>query len=159
FTLSVVRPESCGIGGGGFMVIHLSSPPKGGGPADIAINYRETAPAGVRPDYYEKLEDPRASTHGAKAVGTPGTVAGVLYALEHYGTLDRATVLAPAIRAAEEGFQADPHYIAEARALSDTLEAMPGATTRFAFVWKHWLHEGHIEAGDLIRIPGQAEAL
>ena len=43
--LSVVRPYSCGIGGGGFMVIHLENDPRHG-TVDVALNYRETCPAG-----------------------------------------------------------------------------------------------------------------
>src|SRR5688500_17654739 len=110
FALSVVRPYSCGIGGGGFMVIHFKDDPTFG-TQSVALNYRETAPAAVGADFYEKHSDPKASTRGGGAVGVPGTVAGLLYALDHFGTLDRATVLAPAIRAAEEGFLVDEHYM------------------------------------------------
>ena len=46
FTLSVVRPFSCGIGGGGFMLISEN------GEAPVALNYRETAPNVVQADYY-----------------------------------------------------------------------------------------------------------
>ncbi len=108
FCLSVVRPFSCGIGGGGFMVISL--PPSAAHPRGraVALDYRETCPAAIGPDYYEKLPD-EASERGVHSCGVPGTVAGLLYALEHYGTLNRATVLAPAIRAAREGFVADGH--------------------------------------------------
>ena len=77
FALSVVRPFSCGIGGGGFMVIAL--PAREGKPAvTTAINYRETCPAGVGPDYYEKMGDDgkEAPKHGGKAAGTPGTMLG-----------------------------------------------------------------------------------
>ena len=50
FCLSVVRPFSCGIGGGGFMVIY--SPARDGQPSSaIALNYRETCPAGVGPEF------------------------------------------------------------------------------------------------------------
>ncbi|MEM7229160.1 MAG: gamma-glutamyltransferase [Planctomycetota bacterium] len=113
FTLSVVRPYSCGIGGGGFMTIYV--PADGETPAQcVALNYRETAPAAVAPSYYEDLrargmpDDVNRAGHHAVAI--PGTVAGLLDALDRYGTLDRATVLAPAIRAARTGFRVDADY-------------------------------------------------
>jgi gamma-glutamyltranspeptidase/glutathione hydrolase len=79
FALSVVRPESCGVGGGGFMVIRLSEPGAdrlaalGRAPAsrEVAINYREVCPAGVGPYFYEKQSDRDASTHGGTS-GFPG---------------------------------------------------------------------------------------
>ena len=58
------------------------------------------------PDYYRTLGDATASRSGHHAVAVPGTVAGLLWALLHYGTPDRSTLLAPAIRASERGF---PH--------------------------------------------------
>ena len=110
FTLSVVRPESCGLGGGGFMVIHAPAT-EGIPPTQQAIIYREQCPSAVAPLHYVRLDDDQASRFGYHASGVPGTVAGMLQVLETYGTLDRATVMAPAIRAAEKGFAADPRYI------------------------------------------------
>jgi gamma-glutamyltranspeptidase / glutathione hydrolase len=160
FTLSVVRPFSCGIGGGGFMVIAI--PPLHGKPAiNTAINYRETCPAGVGPEYYEKLgEDGKdAPKHGGKAVATPGTIAGLLYALEKYGTLDRARVLAPAIRVAREGFAADAAYVSAANETIAKFEKHPEWKTRFAFTWERFLGSGTVHEGDQIKVPEQAAAL
>ncbi|MBN4052485.1 gamma-glutamyltransferase [bacterium AH-315-K20] len=61
FVLSVVRPQSCGLGGGGFMVISLPDDPTHGRVV-AAINYRETAPAAATPDMFERTEIPHAST-------------------------------------------------------------------------------------------------
>ncbi len=111
FALSVVRPYACGIGGGGFMLIHV--PPRDGQPAQaIAINYRETCPAAIDRDYFVRLRSlgiDDASRYGAHAVAVPGTVAGLLYALEHYGTLDRRIVMTPAILMARHGTLLDKH--------------------------------------------------
>ena len=98
FTLSVVRPYSCGIGGGGFMVIYLPDDPTHGF-VQTAINYRETS-------VYDASAYSRgvSMSTGRMSVAVPGTVAGLLYALEKYGTLDRATVMGPAIAAARGGF-------------------------------------------------------
>lgn len=169
FALSVVRPESCGIGGGGFMVIHLA-PGTGRGerpgdatadarPVRTALNYREVAPAAVGPDFYEKLDDPQASVRGGRAIGVPGTVAGLLYALDRYGRLDRATVLAPAVRLAEEGFAADEYYVSSGTSLIRRFEEHPEWKERFAFVWQRYLGQGHVAAGDRIQVPEQARVL
>jgi gamma-glutamyltranspeptidase / glutathione hydrolase len=156
FALSVVRPYSCGIGGGGFMVIRFTDDPRFG-TRDIALNYREVAPAGVGPGFYE--DGSRSSTRGGAAVAVPGTVAGLLYALEHYGTMDRRAVLAPAIRLAERGFIADEHYVDSARALARQFEQNAEYKSRFRFVWERFLREGRVNVGDRIRLPEQAQAL
>jgi gamma-glutamyltranspeptidase/glutathione hydrolase len=125
---------------------------------DIAINYREMAPAAVGPDFFEQL-DADASTHGGKAVGVPGTVAGLLFALERYGTLGRRVVMAPAIRAAREGFVADQHYVDAVRETVADFEKHPEFKTRFASVWTRTLKEGKVSVGDRITNPEQARAL
>jgi gamma-glutamyltranspeptidase/glutathione hydrolase len=160
FTLSVVRPFSCGIGGGGFMVIVL--PALDGKPAVVTtINYRETCPATVGPDYYEKLgEDGKdASKHGGKAVATPGTMLGLLYALDKHGSMKRADVLAPAIRTARAGFLADAAYAKAAREAIEKFEKRPEWKARFAFMWERFLGSGTLREGDRIVLPEQAAAL
>ncbi|MGD9689755.1 MAG: gamma-glutamyltransferase [Phycisphaerales bacterium] len=166
FALSVVRPFSCGIGGGGFMVVYLREHPRmriEAGGLRAALNYRETAPAAVTPDYFEKLAgDARgrsASAIGAKAVGVPGTVAGLLEALHRWGTLDRATVMAPAIRLAREGFAVDDAYARAARAAIDGFNEHPDRKSRFTFTWRRFLGEGAVKPGDVIRLPEQADTL
>jgi gamma-glutamyltranspeptidase/glutathione hydrolase len=159
FCLSVVRPYSCGIGGGGFMLIHL--PPNDQRPQSrqIAINYRETSPATVGRDYYINLDDAEASRFGVHAVGVPGTVAGLLYVLDTYGTLDRATVLAPAIRAAEDGFAADAHFVHVAEVLRDRLAERPHLRDAGSYLLEHVCRGGELAVGDRITNPRQAKAL
>lgn len=161
FALSVVRPYSCGIGGGGFMVIHLRQHPRTG-PVTTAINYRETGPAWVTPTAFESDPDPDSPTHGPKAVCTPGTVAGLLYALEKYGTMSRAQVLAPAIRLAESGFLVDDHYANTAHHDDLVLPWFAKDATRrdrFRFLWDRFLMSGQVKVGDRIHVPEQARAL
>ncbi len=166
FALSVVRPFSCGIGGGGFMVIHLESHPNSALklPLDTSLNYREQAPAWATPNCYERLDaagfHADTSTKGGTAVAVPGTILGLLTALERYGTLDRATVLAPAIRAAEEGFLVDEAYYSAAH--EDVLPWYAKDATRrerFAWVWHRFLRDGNVKVGDRITLPEQARAL
>lgn len=158
FTLSVVRPQSCGVGGGGFMVIYLKDHPTLPTPTVTAINYRETAPAAAGPDYYE-TKGPDASTKGGAAVAIPGTVAGLLYAQEKYGLLDRAAVLAPAIRAAREGFLADEDFVEAARSEGDWIAETPARQDLFSFVWRRYARENQVKIGDRILNPEQARLL
>lgn len=154
--LSVVRPYSCGIGGGGFMVIAFDGD-KTHGNLVTAIDYRETCPEGVDAAYYAGTD--RSSTRGGTAVAVPGTVAGLLYAHEKYGRLERAAVIAPAIELAEQGFRADAHYVNEAQGLIAAFGEHPGWAERFGLVWDKMLLKGSVGVGDLIRVPEQAAAL
>ncbi|CAF3788442.1 unnamed protein product [Rotaria sp. Silwood1] len=102
FTLAVVYPGAGNIGGGGFMLIHL----KDG--KNISIDYREKAPISAFKDMYLDSNGhvvDGLSTSGHLAGGVPGSVAGMLYALEKYGTMSRQEVMAYAINYAENGFK------------------------------------------------------
>jgi gamma-glutamyltranspeptidase/glutathione hydrolase len=104
FALAVTYPRAGNIGGGGYMVIHLAKRN-----IDVAIDYRETAPAATTRDIFldERGEaDPRKSRDSALAIGVPGTVAGLSLALQRYGSgrFTLAELLAPAIAIAREGF-------------------------------------------------------
>ncbi len=163
FALSVVRPYSCGIGGGGFMMIQG---PCTKSDSAIVLDYRETAPAVVTQDYFEHNEDPHASTRSGKAVGVPGTVAGLLEALERFGTLPREKVLAPAIRIARAGFAIDQHYVTSAkdmiawfRADGNDAGQFESRKQRFAFTWQRFLFDGRPNVGDVLKLPEQADVL
>lgn len=165
FTLSVVRPYSCGIGGGGFMLIHLASHPRIKGlPRDIALDYRERAASWATPDAFTKgalKDDPLASTEGAHAVAIPGTVAGLLAALETYGTLPREVVLAPAIRAAEEGFAIDADHarVVNGKNVKGFFERHPEHKARFAEFRRIYDNGQTTRAGDILKQPEHAKAL
>src|SRR5688572_13329830 len=157
FALSVLRPYACGIGGGGFMVIHFKDDPRFG-TRTVALNYRETAPAAVSgPDYFLRLERERglkeAATRGGTSVGVPGTAAGLLHAREHYGTLDRKTVMAPAIRLAEEGFIVNDEYVRQSSQSMEPYPNDPARQRRFAFVWQRMFGGGAIKVGDRLKLP------
>jgi gamma-glutamyltranspeptidase/glutathione hydrolase len=162
FALSVVRPYSCGIGGGGFMVIRLPRSTRHPEGVLTSVNYREWGINAQHKDYFENISDPDAPTHGGKAVCVPGTVAGLLYCLEKYGTLSREVVLAPAILLAEQGFAADEHYVQSARTDELVLPWLlkdPARQARFGFLWDRFLARGEIRKGNIIKLPEQARAL
>ena len=102
YALNVVEPQSAGIGGGGFMLIHLAESGR-----TFAIDTREKAPAGATPDMFVGVEN--ASLQGV-AAGVPGMVRGTAHALQNYGRLPLSAVIQPAITLADDGFAATPRY-------------------------------------------------
>src|SRR2546430_88497 len=105
FALAVTYPRAGNIGGGGYMVIHLAG---AGRATDIAIDYRETAPAATTRDIFldeNGNADPRKSRDSALSIGVPGTVAGLALAHARYGSgrFTLAQLIAPAIPLAREG--------------------------------------------------------
>lgn len=154
FTLSVVRPYSCGIGGGGFMVIHLPDDPTHGY-VHTTINYRETSPFNA-----DLLKMGTNMRQGRYSVAVPGTVAGLLHALENYGTLDREIVLRPAIEAAINGFIVDEHYMNAAQGIIEKYQRVPAhQQNEMAMPWGKFALWGHVKVGDRIKNPEQARAL
>lgn len=101
FALAVTLPQAGNIGGGGFMLVHLAEEGR-----TVAIDYRETAPMAAREDLFlddDGEVDRQKAMFSHLASGVPGTVAGLLHALEQYGSMSREQVMAPAIRLAGEG--------------------------------------------------------
>ncbi|MGA8107799.1 MAG: gamma-glutamyltransferase [Acidobacteriaceae bacterium] len=106
FALAVVYPFAGNLGGGGFMLIHQAKTDIQHG-RNIFIDYREKAPLAATANMYLDAQGnviPKASTVGYRAIGVPGSVAGLVYAERHYGRLTLVKVMAPAIRLASEGF-------------------------------------------------------
>ncbi|WP_080950690.1 gamma-glutamyltransferase [Francisella tularensis] len=101
FALAVTLPRAGNLAGGGFMIIHLQD-----GNKNIAINYREKAPAKASRDMFlnDKGDIDYAKVSGSySASGVPGTVAGLIDAQQKYGKLKLSQVIEPAIKLAEEG--------------------------------------------------------
>ncbi len=100
--LAVVLPRAGNLGGGGFMLVYSEELKK-----TIAIDYREMAPIRASRDMFldEKGNyDRKKAQFSLLSAGVPGTVAGLYYALNKYGTLSWSKVLDPAIKLAEDGF-------------------------------------------------------
>jgi gamma-glutamyltranspeptidase/glutathione hydrolase len=103
FALAVTYPRAGNLGGGGFMVIHLASRNE-----DVAIDYRETAPAAMTRDSFlgaDGKPDGTRSRDTGLGIGVPGTVAGLALALEKYGSgrFTLAALLKPSIALARDG--------------------------------------------------------
>ena len=106
FALAVVHPAAGNLGGGGFMLVHLHGDSNNGGKSTF-IDYRERAPLAATVNMYLDAKGdviPDASVTGYKAIGVPGSVAGMTYAEKKYGKLTLKQVMAPAIRLASQGF-------------------------------------------------------
>ena len=122
FAMAVTYPRAGNIGGGGFMVIHSADRHE-----DIAIDYRETAPAATTPDIFlgpDGKPDIAKSRDSALGIGVPGTVAGLALALEKYGSgkFTLAELLKPAIEAARIGLPLE----------DDMADTLPGIYRRLA---------------------------
>jgi gamma-glutamyltranspeptidase / glutathione hydrolase len=108
--LGVVEPYSCGIGGGGFLVLYRASDGR-----VITIDSRETAPAAFRPDSFidpatgQPISFNEAVTSGL-GVGVPGTLLAWDNAVRRYGTMRLSRLLAPAIARAASGFRVDQTF-------------------------------------------------
>lgn len=133
FVLAVVYPTAGNIGGGGFMVISF---PDGN---STTIDYREKAPYLSTRDMYldengEVIED--LSSFGHLAAGVPGSVAGMLYALEKYGTMKREEVLSYAIELAEKGFPMEKELVNGLKNHKEEFSQFDGSKQFFAGNWK-----------------------
>ena len=105
FALAVVHPISGNIGGGGFLLLRTHEG------KTTFIDFREKAPLAATETMYQDAKgnvlpesSPQSSVLGYRAIGTPGSVAGMVYAERKYGKLGLAKVMAPAIRLAADGF-------------------------------------------------------
>jgi gamma-glutamyltranspeptidase/glutathione hydrolase len=113
FALNVVEPQSSGIGGGGFMLVHLASTGE-----TFYVDGRERAPAGATPNMFGDLSFEAASTSGV-SIGVPGALRAVSLALDNWGTISLAEALAPGIALAEDGITVSASLAADAIDTSD----------------------------------------
>ena len=146
FALAVTRPTAGNLGGGGFVVVRT-----GKGKAS-ALDFREVAPAAATSDMFEK-GGPRASLLGIKAVGVPGSVAGLWELHKKHGKKKWAELVAPAIKYAKDGYQVTP-YLTDA--ISRRHKAAP-----FTGALADMLVPGGkpVEAGTLVKNPELAIVL
>ena len=104
-TLCVCSPGSVGLAGyGGCMVAHLA-----GGRGAVTLDFDSRAPLAYRDELYMGKPDD-VTKHGYLSVSVPGVVAGVAYAVQHFGRRPFADAVAHAIEVAEHGFEMDERH-------------------------------------------------
>jgi len=121
--LSVVEPESSGIGGGGFWLLHDTTKNK-----NVFVDGREEAPAAAHRDMYLDKEgnvNRDLAVNGPLAAGIPGNVAAMTHVVNNYGQLTLAQVLAPAIKIAEEGFPAPAKFVRGLKGKREIMQRYP----------------------------------
>jgi gamma-glutamyltranspeptidase/glutathione hydrolase len=148
FALAVVHPQAGNLGGGGFLLLRKAS-------GEVRfIDFREKAPAAATQDMYLDAQGnviENASLIGYKAIGVPGSVAGLVYAEKKYGKLSLDKVMAPAIRLARDGF---PLAWEDAEDLRDEdLAEFPASKRIFQRDGKYYL------PGEILKQPELARTL
>ncbi len=140
FALSVVRPASSGLGGGGFLLFWDAEQKTA-----TAYDYRERAPMAATADMFSKLPPEKrnlASQEGILAAGVPGEMAGLCDILAKHGRLPLATVLAPAMRLAKEGVPIDEHDLGIQSQMIAEWKQDPNRATEFPLLWERYLNSG-----------------
>lgn len=150
-TLGLVEPESSGLGGGGFLLLHVAKDGR-----DVFVDARERAPLAASRDMFLDAQgnaDRRRSVDGGLAAGIPGMPAALEHLALRYGRLPLSRSLAPAIRLAREGWRFGPKNAAMLGYRKDALAANPSAAALF-------LREGDVPAeGTLMRNEDYARTL
>jgi gamma-glutamyltranspeptidase/glutathione hydrolase len=148
FALAVVFPQAGNLGGGGFMLIRM------GDGAVHFIDYREKAPAAATANMYLDAQGnvvENASLLGYKAIGVPGSVAGLAYAQKTYGKLPLAQVMAPAVKLAREGYALN---------WDDAQDFRDQELTRFPESRRIFQRDGNFyQPGEIFRQPDLARTL
>lgn len=144
FVLAVTFPEAGNIGGGGFMLARMDG-------QNHFLDYREKAPLRAERDMYLDSTGsvvPKASLVGIRAAGVPGTVDGLWAAHKRFGTMPWASLLAPAIRFAERGFEVHPQ---KAQAIPETLKWFDGQVN-FSSYFAVMANGGVFKQADLAQV-------
>lgn len=129
FAISVVEPLSAGIGGGGFLLLHQA-----GTKEMKALDFRERAPLKATRNMYLDAQGkvrPNASIDGYLSVAVPGTVAGLEQVHRQYGKLPWATLVAPAIGYAQDGFIVSELFVTASKIRKAAILSNPGARQVF----------------------------
>lgn len=155
YALAVVHPCCGNIGGGGFMVVHLAHG-EHGKPQNLFLNFREKAPAAATPTLFQDKDGQVVEGRSTKTylgTGVPGTVMGLETARTTYGTMSRKTLMAPAIKLAEQGFVLQQGDVNILDSRSEVFANDPN-------VAKIFLNHGQpYQVGDTLRQPQLAHTL
>lgn len=149
--LGLVEPESSGIGGGGFFLLHLAAEDR-----QVFVDARERAPLAAQRDMYLDAQGQplrRRTIDGALAAAIPGLPAALVHVAERYGRLPLARSLAPAIQLAEDGWEFSRKNHAMLGWRAKLIAADPGAAALFML-------DGELaQIGSRLRNPDYAATL
>ena len=139
FALAVTRPDSTGIGGGGFMIARMADG------KIIVQDFRESAPAAATPDMFMQAsaknpDGPPPSRYGYLAAAVPGLVAGRCEAVAKWGTLPLSKVMEPAIKLAKDGFSTDRHYGSARQRGLNVFEKYPSLEEEGEYVYETFIN-------------------
>ncbi len=152
FALAVTLPRAGNLGGGGFMMVHLAGPDK-----TIALDYREMAPAAAHREMYlnenGSVDKNRSRYHGL-AIGVPGSVKGLLTALDKFGSLPLQRVIAPAIKLAADGFPVSRDLALSLQRSADRLQRWPASKKVFFHA-----DGSNLKPGEILRQSDLAKTL
>ena len=149
FALAVTHPTAGNIGGGGFLVYR----PASGDP--LAYDFREMAPAAATPDMWLVDGEYSFEVHhlSHRAVGVPGTVAGLRLAWEQQGSLPWERLVRPAVELARDGFPVSHGLAASLARVLDRMEKYPASVAQFSKAGTPY------EPGEVLRQPDLAASL
>jgi gamma-glutamyltranspeptidase/glutathione hydrolase len=148
YALAVAYPAAGNLGGGGFMTIVFADGRK------TFIDFREKAPLKATRDMYLGPDGEVVkglSTRGALAIAVPGTVGGLEYAREKYGSLPRAELIDPAIKLAQDGFALDYGDVFPLALAAPVLSRNPAAAAIFLHDGRPYLPGERLVQKDLAR--------
>jgi gamma-glutamyltranspeptidase/glutathione hydrolase len=166
FAMTVVEPFMSTIAGGGTMLIHMAKRGE-----TVALDFNVQAPAACHERIYELGEGTTsdlfawrtvvddANIFGHRSVAIPGSVAGLSLALERYGTMDLADVMAPAIALARDGVVSDWYLALTTAVYAQELSAF-SETARTYLRHGQYIHRPPtLGEGDRVCYPDLARSL
>jgi gamma-glutamyltranspeptidase / glutathione hydrolase len=166
FAMTVVEPFMSTIGGSGTMLVYLA---KSG--ETVAIDFNAVAPQGAHATMYKvvggvsdalfpwPVVEAEANVYGHRSVAVPGSVAGLSLALQRYGTMTLADVLAPAIEIARDGFEVDWYLALKHAIYVDELSAFPETARTYLRNGRAIYRPPVMKPGDRVRYPELADSL
>src|SRR2546422_3413601 len=164
--MTVAEPFMSTLAGGGTMLLHLARRGE-----TLCVDFNVEAPAGAHERSYQLGEGIStgifpwrrvvndANVFGPRSVAVPGSVAGLCLALERWGTMELADVIAPAIKLAEEGFTPDLHVALHTAISCQELAAFPFTARTYLRDGNYVYRTSVVNDGDIFRQPDLARSL
>ena len=167
FAMPVVEPFMSTVAGSGTMLVHLAKPGE-----TVCLDFNGVAPMAAHGSMYRLIGGiatyalfawPRvegdANVYGYRSVAVPGSVAGLTLALERFGTMTLADVVAPAVRLAREGFIADWYQALNTAKYLEELSAFPETARVHLRNGRSVYRPPSMEPGDRVTNPDLAASM